>query len=70
VQLVISRRVAREAGVDLQRFPRQQIEVRGRSQPMTVYLIESALELPEDVGRSAASAAKASAPATASPAEA
>jgi adenylate cyclase len=49
VQLVVSRRVAKRAGVDLSRFPRREIEVRGREQPMAVYLVKSALDIPADL---------------------
>jgi adenylate cyclase len=46
-QLVVSRRVARQAGVDLGAFPRHRIEVRGRSRPMLVYVVERAADLPD-----------------------
>jgi adenylate cyclase len=45
-QLVVSRRVARQAGIDLSAFPRHRIEVRGRSRPMLVYVVERAADLP------------------------
>lgn len=45
VQLVVSRRVAKRAGVNLKQFPRQEIEIRGRTAPMPVYLVGSALDL-------------------------
>lgn len=46
VQLVVSRRVAKRAGVNLKMFQRREIEVRGRRQPMPIYLVPSALDLP------------------------
>ena len=48
-QLVVSRRVAKRAGVDLGRFPRREIEVRGRVQSMSIYVIKSALDLPAEL---------------------
>ncbi len=48
-QLVVSRRVAKRAGVDLGGFQRHEIEVRGRVQPMSIYVIKSALDLPVDL---------------------
>ena len=45
-QLVLSERVARRAGVDLGDFARQEIEVRGRSEPLAVRVVPNALKLP------------------------
>lgn len=44
-QLVVSRRVARRAGVNLDAFPRHRIDVRGRSRPMLVYVVARAADL-------------------------
>ncbi len=46
-QLVVSRRVARQAGVDLSAFPRHRIDVRGRTRPMLIYVVEKATDLPD-----------------------
>jgi adenylate cyclase len=43
-KLVVSQDLAQHAGVDLSRFPSQEIEVRGRSEPVAVYLISEGLE--------------------------
>ena len=48
-QLVVSRRVVKRAGVDLRHFPRREIEVRGRVEPMAIYVVASALDLPADL---------------------
>lgn len=45
-QLIISAPLAAHAGVDLAAFPHQQIDVRGRSQPLEVHVLKSALDLP------------------------
>ncbi len=45
VQLVVSRRVARRADVALDDFPSRELEVRGRSRPMTAFLIDDAEQL-------------------------
>lgn len=68
VQMVVSRRVAKRAGVDLRAFPRRAIEVRGRREPMTVYLVASALDLPSDLHRTSRPADVAAPPAAAQPA--
>jgi adenylate cyclase len=44
-QLVLSEDVALFAGRDLSHLPSQQIEVRGRTRPLTVYLVERAKQL-------------------------
>lgn len=44
-QVVASEEVAERAGVDLSAFPSHEIAVRGRSTPMRVRVIESALDL-------------------------
>lgn len=46
VQLAISRDLAIVAGVDLSRFPAVDEPVRGRSKPVTLHLVGSALDLP------------------------
>ena len=46
-QLVVSETVATAAGVDLSHFPRHLIQVRGRAEPLTIYVIEDASQLPE-----------------------
>ena len=48
-QLVLSRRVARRAGVDLDAFDRHRVEVRGRVRPLAVYVVPEARDLPEAV---------------------
>lgn len=45
VELIVSRRVAKRAGVDLKSFPSEEITIRGRSAPMPVYLIKNARAL-------------------------
>ena len=45
VELVVSARVAERAGRDLGHFPRREIELRGRSQALPVYLVASSLSL-------------------------
>jgi adenylate cyclase len=44
-QVVVSEEVATRAGVDLSGFPSFEIEVRGRTQPMAIRVVASALEL-------------------------
>jgi adenylate cyclase len=44
-QLIVSEDVSRSAGLDLGRFPRHEIEVRGRTTLMTISAITSAQEL-------------------------
>ncbi|MCG8692519.1 MAG: adenylate/guanylate cyclase domain-containing protein, partial [Minwuiales bacterium] len=46
-QLVVSKQVADRAGVDLSGSPERQLEVRGRTEPMTVYVFDDAMTLPE-----------------------
>ncbi|MEQ8355826.1 MAG: adenylate/guanylate cyclase domain-containing protein [Kiloniellaceae bacterium] len=46
-QLIVSAPLAGHAGVDLTAFPRQQIDVRGRAQPLDIHVLESALDLPD-----------------------
>ena len=43
-RLILSHDVTQRAGVDLSGFPSQEIEVRGRSEPVAVYLISEGLE--------------------------
>jgi len=43
-KLVLSHVVSEQAGVDLSRFPSQEIKVRGRSETILVYLISEGLE--------------------------
>lgn len=45
VQLVVSKRVSKRAGVNLKRFPRRDIEIRGRTDTMPVFLIRDSAEL-------------------------
>ena len=44
-QLMVSEDVANQAGVNLARFDRHEIEVRGRTTPMPIWVIPSALDL-------------------------
>ncbi len=46
-QLVVSKQVADRAGTDLSGNPERQLEVRGRTEPMTVYVFDDAMELPD-----------------------
>ncbi len=46
VQLVVSRAVADRAGVDLDAFAADQIEVRGRSAKLDIIMVQSAADLP------------------------
>lgn len=46
-QLVVSEASARLAGLDLSAFPVQQMEVRGRTQPLSVHPIPTSADLPE-----------------------
>ncbi len=54
-QLVLSHRLAERAGVDLGAFPTHQLEVRGRSETLAVYVLNDARDLPADLAASAAS---------------
>ncbi|MEO3427327.1 adenylate/guanylate cyclase domain-containing protein [Pelagibius sp. CAU 1746] len=45
-QLIVSAPLAAHAGIDLADFPHQQIDVRGRSQPLDIHVLKSALDLP------------------------
>ena len=45
-QLIVSAPLAAHAGVDLGGFMHLQIDVRGRSQPLDIHVVASALELP------------------------
>ncbi len=45
-QLIISAPLAAHAGIDLAAFPHQEIDVRGRSQPLEIHVLKSALDLP------------------------
>jgi adenylate cyclase len=45
-QLIVSAPLAAHAGVDLGAFPRHQIDVRGRSAPLDIHVLASALDLP------------------------
>jgi adenylate cyclase len=44
-QLVVSEAVAKAAAIDLSVFPRHEIQVRGRAEPLTVYAIDDATSL-------------------------
>jgi adenylate cyclase len=44
-QLIVSEELASRAGVNLDRFERHEIEVRGRTTPMGIYVVPSALDL-------------------------
>jgi adenylate cyclase len=46
-QLVVSEMVARRADVDLSSFPRHEIKVRGRDEPIDIRVVMSARDLPE-----------------------
>jgi adenylate cyclase len=46
-QAVISRRVAREAGIDLSAFPKLSVAIRGRTSELRVHLVADACHLPE-----------------------
>ncbi len=50
VQLVVSKRVSKRAGVNLKSFARREIEIRGRVDSMPVFLIENALDLDVALG--------------------
>jgi adenylate cyclase len=45
-QLVVSADVAANAGLDLSGFPRHAVAIRGRVDPLVVYAIERARDLP------------------------
>ena len=45
-QLVVSEAVAKRAGIDLSAFPSHELEVRGRSESITVIVVVNALDLP------------------------
>jgi len=47
-QLIVSAPLAGHAGIDLSAFPQHQIDVRGRSAPLAIHVLESALDLPAD----------------------
>jgi adenylate cyclase len=42
VQLILSESVVQAAGIDCQRFPRREIDLRGREGRLAVYLVEDA----------------------------
>ncbi|MFY7962536.1 MAG: adenylate/guanylate cyclase domain-containing protein [Elsteraceae bacterium] len=44
-QLIVSESLAQSAGVDLSRFRREEIQVRGRQQPLGIFIIPNAKEL-------------------------
>lgn len=44
-QLIVSESLAQSAGVDLSRFRREEIQVRGRHQPLGIFIIPNAREL-------------------------
>ena len=46
-QLILSRTVTDAAGVDADDFPEHQIQVRGRAEMMTVYVLDKTADLPE-----------------------
>ena len=48
-QLVLSRQVAERAGVDLGAFPEHQLDVRGRTETLGVYVLDDAMALLEVV---------------------
>lgn len=45
-QLIVSAPLAKHAGIDLGDFEQLQIDVRGRSQPLDIHVLNSALDLP------------------------
>ncbi|WP_439817365.1 adenylate/guanylate cyclase domain-containing protein [Zavarzinia sp. CC-PAN008] len=45
-ELVVSRRVARRAGVDLSAFQAAKIQIRGRSEPLALFALPRATDLP------------------------
>ena len=49
VQLVVSEPVAGAAGIDLSDFPREEIELRGRSGRLPVLAVKDARRLPKPV---------------------
>lgn len=57
-QLIVSAPLAAHAGIDLAAFPQVQIDVRGRSQPLDVHVLQSALDLPATVADAAIQAAE------------
>jgi adenylate cyclase len=46
-ELVVSEDTARHAGIDLSGYPAREVQVRGRSETMTVRVVASAADLPE-----------------------
>lgn len=44
-QLVVSRRVGKRAGVNLKVFPRMDLDVRGRTEPLAAYIVADAQDL-------------------------
>ena len=46
-QLVVSTEVVERAAVDLSRFPRHDIEVRGRDAVVSVHVVDDATQLPD-----------------------
>jgi adenylate cyclase len=46
-QLVLSEALVARAGIDLDKVPRHEIEIRGRLERMRILALASALELPE-----------------------
>ena len=45
-QLVVSEGVAEQAGIDLSAYPRHEIEVRGREEPIAIRVVETVASLP------------------------
>ena len=48
-QLVFSAVVSEKAGLDLAGFPRRDVEVRGRAEPLSVFVIDDAARLPDEL---------------------
>jgi adenylate cyclase len=61
-QLIVSEEVAMHAGVDLSRFERHEVEVRGRTTALPVRVIPSALDLIPVLTHDTALGASAAAP--------
>jgi len=45
-QLIVSHDVVARAGMDFSSIPKKTVEVRGRAEPLDVYILEDAIKLP------------------------
>jgi len=53
VELVVSEAVAEHAGLAVGSYERHEVDLRGRDQPLTVFVLKRAAELPETLAAAA-----------------